>query len=313
MKHNIKITVILILLFVLTQFIGLFIISFYNSPLKTLPYGMQPPVEVRESFSIYNLIITFILAISLFFILTKIKAEKIIKVWFFVVIVIALGLAFTPFFNVFLKIKEPYDSFIALAVGVIITYFKVIRRNLIIHNISEIIIYPGISAIFIPFLDVVRIIILLFIISLYDIWAVWHSDFMQKMAHYQINNLKIFTGFFIPYADKKQKEKIKKIKEMSKGKNEKFFQEQIRKAKVKVNLAILGGGDIIFPLITAGVFFIFFNFISSLIIIFFSVLSLFVLFLLAEKGKFYPAMPFLTIGIYLGMILNWILISRGII
>ena len=69
-------------------------------------------------------------------------------------------------------------------------------------------IYPGIAAVFIPLLNVYGIIFLLLAISIYDMWAVWKSEFMQKMATYQIKNLKFFTGFFIPYANKEEKLKM---------------------------------------------------------------------------------------------------------
>jgi presenilin-like A22 family membrane protease len=137
---------------------------------------------------------------------------------------------------------------------------------------------------------------------------------MQKMANYQINTLKFFTGFFIPYADKKQKDKIKLIKEKYANKSEKTIQKQFEKAKIKVHLAILGGGDIIFPIITAGVFYkVYHSLAASLIITLFATIALLYLFVFAKKGKFYPAMPFLTIGMYIGMIITWILMNLHII
>ena len=68
-------------------------------------------------------------------------------------------------------------------------------------------------------------IIILFIISIYDMWAVWHSKVMQKMAEFQMNNLKFFTGFFVPYADKKEKEQdIKEyVAEIKRNKGEKYL------------------------------------------------------------------------------------------
>jgi len=129
---------------------------------------------------------------------------------------------------------------------------------------------------------------------------------MQKMAKYQINNLRIFAGFFVPYTNKKQRAKIKLIKQKAlKLKNkdkEKFLEKEFKKSKIKINLAILGGGDVIFPLITAGVFYVAFqSIIPALIIIASAAVGLLTLFLMARKGKFYPAMPFITIAIYLGM------------
>ncbi|MBT4165673.1 hypothetical protein HOE04_01395 [archaeon] len=308
MKHNTKVTITLIAMFLITQLIGLAVIQFYNNPDQNLPFGMEPPQEMTSEEqgiqTLYkNIIPAFIFAIFLFFILTKIKAEKFIRAWFFLVTVIALGITFNA---IFLKSNLiTYASYSALAVAMILAYFKIYKRNLTIHNITELLIYPGIATIFVSILNVLGIIILLLLISLYDIWAVWHSQFMQKMANYQINNIKIFTGFFIPYADKKTKLKIEKLKQ--KYKDKKQLEKKFKTSKIKVNLAILGGGDVIFPIITAGVFLKTYPTIfPALTITISSTLALSYLLLSAKKGKFYPAMPFITIGMYIGMIFSWL-------
>ena len=313
MKHNVKITTILVIMFLVTQLIGIAIVGFYNNPDNILPYGMEPPAELQEKPQGFSILFAFVLAIGLFFLLTKINADKLIRIWFFIVTIIALALSLNAiitktnilFFNSYLS----YIALIAVIIGIPLAYIKIFKRNVLIHNLTELLIYPGIAAVFVPILNIIWIVILLFLISLYDIWAVWYTEFMQKMAHYQMNNLKIFTGFFIPYAGKKQKEKIKLLKQRYKNKSEKEMERAFRKEKIKVNLAILGGGDVIFPIIAAGIFYKVFNsVVPALIIASFSTIALLILFVLARKGKFYPAMPFLTIGIYLGMIVSWFLL-----
>jgi len=301
MKHNTKITIILMLMFLITQLIGLAVIKEYTK--TTLPYGMEPPEEMKKESSVISILFAFVIAITFLFLLMKIGAEKFIRLWFFVVTAIALALTL----NIILfKLNIVYASVIAIIIALPLAYLKVFNKNLLVHNFTELLIYPGIAAVFVPILGILGITILLLVISLYDIWAVWHSEFMQKMAKYQINNLKFFTGFFIPYADKKTKSKIKFLKDKYKNKTGKFIQKALKKAKIKIHLAILGGGDIIFPIITAGVFYKFYGILPALIITAFATLSLLFLFIIARKGKFYPAMPFLTIGMYLGMILSWI-------
>jgi len=303
MKHNTKITTILVTMFLVTQLIGLFIISIYASGL-TLPYGMEPPQEIKEQPQGLSIIFAFIIAITLFLILMHLKAETFIRLWFLLVTTLALSLALTALFY---KLLIPQYTIIALIVAFPLAYIKIFKRNLWVHNFTELLIYPGIAAVFIPLLNIFWITILLLLISLYDIWAVWHSQFMQKMARYQIENLKFFTGFFIPYANKKQRQKIKLLKQKYKN-NQKQMEKYFKKANIKVNLAILGGGDVIFPIITAGIFFVSYQSIwPALIITAAATLSLLYLFVMAQKGKFYPAMPFLTIGMYLGMILNWLI------
>jgi presenilin-like A22 family membrane protease len=148
------------------------------------------------------------------------------------------------------------------------------------------------AAIFVPILNVWAVIVLLILISIYDIYAVWKSKFMVGLAKYQIQNLKIFTGFFVPYLTKDQTLKLRKMKGKTKN------------SKIKVSLAILGGGDVAFPLIFAGVMLRSAGLIPALIIVLFSTLALWGLFIYSQKGKFYPAMPFITAGCLVGWLVT---------
>ncbi len=296
MKHNATITFILISMFIVTQLIGLAVIKAYTS--EDLPFGMEPP-EVEPEFSLTSIVGAFIIAIFLIFILMKYRAKIILKLWFFIVVLIALSITLTPLLDNFFP---SYISYIALAISLPLAFFKIFKRNIIVHNITELLIYPGIAAVFVPILTIWTTIILLLLISAYDIYAVWHSGFMQKMAKFQMNHLKIFAGFFIPYADKKTRKKIKKMKE--KYKNSK---NKIKNQKIKVNLAILGGGDVVFPLILAGVVFRTLGLLPALLVALFSTFGLLYLFIEAEKGKFYPAMPFITAGSLTGLLVSWLI------
>ena len=48
MKHNIKITIILLCMFLIAQLIGLGVVSQYLKPEVELPYGMEPPEEATS-------------------------------------------------------------------------------------------------------------------------------------------------------------------------------------------------------------------------------------------------------------------------
>jgi presenilin-like A22 family membrane protease len=326
MKHTLKITIILLSMFLITQIIGLFVVGIYQNAAYPLPFGMEPPEELTQQPSDFPVIIliAFVFAIFLFFLLTKINAERFIRLWFFVVTTLAIGLSLKAFtFFIFRKDillgnlfpMSPTTSLLSVIVILIalpLAYIKIFKRDFMVHNITELLIYPGIASVFVPILGVLGIILLLLAISLYDIWAVWRSEFMQKMAKYQINKLKFFTGFFIPYTNKKQKLQIRQIKDkslkLSEEKREKYLEQQFKKSKIKISLAILGGGDIIFPIITAGVFLrVYASVFPALIIIASATIGLLGLFIMARKGKFYPAMPFLAISMYLGMIVSWLL------
>jgi len=297
-------------MFIATQLIGLYVVNFYLAPSAALPYGFDEQARVEKTTSFYtqfliSLIISFIIAIILVFILMRINAVWFIRGWFFVVIALALGITLNV---ITVKLGLAAASFFALAIGVLLAYIKVFKRNILVHNITELLIYPGIAAIFVAMLNLWATIAILIIISIYDIWAVWHSGVMQKMAKYQINSVGVFGGFFIPYASKKIKEKIAMLK--LKYKDHKIPEKTIKKHKIKISLAILGGGDVIFPIIAAGVFFKTYNsLIASLCVTLFASLALLYLFVFAKKKKFYPAMPYLTAGIFLGMVLGRLLVS----
>lgn len=248
MKYKWKITILLLSMFIITQIIGLYVVNHY-SPVKVvdnieqntsapqLPFGLEPPpIPAQVNFwTTYfpSIIFAFIIAISLFFILTKFKAEFIIRAWFFIVVVIALSVSLISFLP-----SSLIFMIISLAVAITLAFFKIYKQNFLIHNLTELFIYPGIAAIFIALLSspgspdqgVYAVVVLLILISLYDMWAVWHSGVMQKMAKYQINTLKIFGGFFVPYISKRLKLKLKKIKTDKRDK------------KIRVNIALLGGG-----------------------------------------------------------------------
>jgi len=297
MKHNLKITAILLAMFIVTQLIGIYVVSYYSPEDKVLPFGLEPPQPQTSSdytSFLSSIIIAFIIAVILLFLFTKFKWEWVLKIWFFVVIVVALSLSLIAIFSI-------KTALIAVFIALPLAIIKLYRRNFIFHNITELLIYPGIGAVFVPLLNVWTIIALLVIISIYDIWAVWHSGIMQKMAKYQINTLKVFSGFFVPYFSKQVRSKIKLWKKT-------LSKSQLNKKKIKVNVAILGGGDIVFPIITAGVMLKTLGFVSALFVIVGATIGLAYLFFAAEKKKFYPAMPFITAGILAGIFASYLIL-----
>lgn len=315
MKHNIKITLILLAMFLITQFIGLAVLV--ANPLKvnadvngtvqqvSNPYlewiDTPEPQTPKEHVDIFlmGILPAFIFAIILLFLLIKFKLEIVLRLWFFAVVSIALFLTFMalikiiPWFAISVEKAVIISAVLALPLALI----KIFQRNILIHNFTELLIYPGIAVIFVPLLNIYTIIALLVLISVYDMWAVWKSGVMQKMAKYQIKAVKVFSGFFVPYLSKKQKSLMEKIR----------FSKSLKKKAMKVNVAILGGGDIIFPIITAGVMLKTLGLFSVLLVIFGAAIGLSYLFFFAKKKKFYPAMPFISAGIFIAMILSWII------
>lgn len=259
MKHNIKIILILIFLFLIAQYIGVFVANHYKE--KELPYKIErPKFESKTSF--VQLFSIIILVSIIAFILIKLRAEKIWKFWFFFAVWFCLLIAFSTFFY----------QLAALIIAFIAAFLKVFKPTVILHNTTELFIYAGLAAVFTPLFSILSISILLILISCYDMIAVWKTKHMISFAKFQ-TKLKIFAGLIIPYQ--------------------------------KNRMAILGGGDVGFPILFTAVAY---KFIGSkaLFIPIFSSLSLFFLLYKGKKKKFYPAMPFLTIGCFIGLIISFL-------
>ncbi len=303
MKHTLKATVIILLMFLITQFIGLYVVGHYLDSSNTLPYGMDSPEIDNANYApnFLSIVIAFVIAIAIFFVLTKFKARFVMRIWFLIVVLLALGVTIVAIISPLLP-QFKYLGFLALILALPLTLSKIYSRNMISHNFTELLIYPGIAAIFVPLLNVIFLIVLLVLISLYDAWAVWKSGIMQKMAKFQMEQLKVFGGFMIPYLSKSQWQKVKKMRNKDKLKLDS------KKLPIKVNVAILGGGDVVFPIISAGVLYKIWGAISiwpAILVIIGALLGLGLLMAFAKK-KMYPAMPFISAGILLSMGISYL-------
>lgn len=293
MKHTLKITLILVFIFLISQIVGLAITNKYidhkaivetgKVTFKALPYNVARPL-VKESTSFTYIIAAVLIGTFLVFLLMKFKKVVWWKAWFFLSVWLVLTVSFAS------VLKQNLALFLALALAI----WKVFKPNIIIHNLTEIFIYGGLAAIFVPMMNIFAGIMLLLLISVYDMIAVWKSKHMIKLAKFQTSS-KVFAGLLIPYAKKKKtKKKIPKIK-----------------VPVKVKKAILGGGDIGFPLIFAGIVMkklmlnniIVIGFLKALIIPFIVSIALLLLFIKGKEDRFYPAMPFLSIGCIIGYLI----------
>ncbi len=310
MKHSPKIVALLLLMFFVTQLIGLMVANVYAVNNDNIPYGMSPPENINPASSLISIIIAIAVAVVLMLILMRFRIEIFLRLWFLFVIIIAIGISVNAlFFSTNLPsmmldfgiFSMSASSFTALVIALPLAFMKIFKRGIFVHNLTELLIYPGIAVIFVPLLSLWTVILLLILISVYDMYAVWHAGFMQKMAKYQIQNLKVFSGFLVPYLGKKENDMVKNMKSMS----EKQFKRKAK--KIKVNVAILGGGDVVFPIILAGVVLRTLGPISALIVALGATAALAFLFWISKKGRFYPAMPFISMGCFLALGLVYLL------
>ena len=103
------------------------------SPLL-LPLVQKPPHWLIKENKEYNqifatIIIAFIIAISLLFLLMRFKAEFILKLWFFIVVVIALGISFNSIIPAF-----QYATIMAVVIALPLAFIneQCSRSNLIL-------------------------------------------------------------------------------------------------------------------------------------------------------------------------------------
>jgi len=310
MKHTWTATTFLIMIFIIAQLTGLLIINEYmdikessetgEAVIKKEVYdhsvGGAPPEVKNKMFSAVMIMTAIIVGTGILLLLIKYRLGRFMKLWLFIAIAICLGKAFSPFVFKFMKNWLPsmisFSSLIAVIFAILFGLFKLYRNNVYIHNFTEIFIYGGLCAFVVPILNIFWAALLLVGISFYDMYAVWHSKHMVTMAKFQ-SKQQMFAGLMIPYSKKKGK------------KAPKIFTKDIKIGKTAkesdIKTAILGGGDIAFPLIFSGVLlWETGSFSNSFIVTITTTAALAFLFYIGEKDKFYPAMPFISAGVFLG-------------
>ncbi len=285
MKYDYRTMLTLVLLFFLTQLIGLSIL-YKDISIKIGPTGEKQVVHTetvlgpRPEVSGWETFVWIMsgIVISTGLILVIVWLKKVIwwKGLFFISVFMTISLALGVF------MPTEYAFILAFAIAAL----KLYKPNLFIHNIAQVLMYSGIAILLVPLFDITWIIAVLIVISIYDIYAVFKSKHMVKMALFQTKS-KLFAGITIP---------LRKTKKVKSGKGK----------KIKMREAIIGGGDVAFPLLFAGVVMenlmksasvsMGMAFLKVLIIPIIVSLTLVFLLIKGKEGKFYPGMPFITTG-----------------
>ena len=291
MKYDIKIISLLVLLFFISQIVGLSIL--YKDMQVRIIDGKRKIIHSEtvvgprpEFFGIQ----TFIWVLSAIFITTGlmlilIKFEKVdwIKLLIFTACFITISVALGVF----------VASGIAFLLAFVLAIVKVFKPNMLTHNLTEMLIYSGLALILVPLFDLTWMIALLIFISVYDIYAVFKSKHMVKMAVFQADS-KMFTGLLIP---------LKKVRRSIKTGKKKI---------VRLTEAIMGSGDVAFPLLFSGVVMERMivgglskelAFVKTLVIPVIVSIVLLILLMKGRRGKFYPGMPFITAGCLLSYVI----------
>ncbi len=313
MKHSQQVLIFFMSLFLITQVIGLGLVILGSDIVTSVEdevvvrevvfsnttVGERPDVEGEET--IFAIVIGVFIGTVILLLLSRLNKVNIWKHWFFLASVITMSVSFGVLTQ---------SSLLGWLLALILGAWKIYRSGLIIHNLTEIFIYPGIALLLAPLLNVFYAIVLLILVSIYDAYAVWKSKHMVEMAKFA-KSANLFPGLSLAYNEKSgsiTSSHVSKSSRSGKSKN---------KSK-GVRMGILGGGDIAFPLIFAAVFLVQLleaGFSSSVafgyafLISFFAGVSLLFLFVFGKKDRYYPAMPFISAGCFVGYFVALLLIG----
>ncbi|MBD3313870.1 hypothetical protein GF345_05505 [Candidatus Woesearchaeota archaeon] len=315
MKHTLRATLLIVALFLIAQLVGLITINQHIMVFEDVETGiitidhpdtvLGPPPEVENKSASFVIIgVMVLIGTAILLLMIKLRVYRVWKAWFFLAVWATMAVAFGVY------IDWAVAALLALGLGM----WKIYRPNVWIYNLTEVFIYTGIALLIIPLLNLFAAFGLLILISLYDMYAVWKSKHMIKMAEFQTKS-KVFAGLFVPY---KHDGDISAAVQTKKAKQEKQSKKQSKKQGKKTRSAILGGGDIAFPLLFSGTVMEHLIIMEGLskpralsltgIIAVTTTIALFLLLAKAEDKKFYPAMPFLSLGCLAGFIIVVLLI-----
>lgn len=298
MKHTFPVTFFLIAIFFISQIIGLSLLAAgtivttddQGNTLVThedTALGPRPDVSGFTSFT--YIIIGVAIGTVVLLILIRFHLFSVWKLWFFMAVWLATTVALGAI------IPTAFAVIIALGLAV----WKIWRPGLWIHNITEVLVYSGIALLIAPIMDLFYMSLLLVVIAIYDAYAVWKSKHMVKMAEFQ-SEAKLFAGLSVPY-------NLPPTKTIKQTKISLKKPAAITSASMKT--AVLGGGDIAFPLLFTGTVFdallkqnlsSVLAFCQSMIIVVGATTALTLLLIFAKKDTFYPAMPFISAGCFAG-------------
>jgi len=237
-------------------------------PLPSLGvFSFERPDIVPEIVPVY-VILGIIIGTLLVWLFVRVKSWFLWKLWFFIAVLLCLYVSFFAFL----------DSWLAFGFALVLSFLKIFRPFVVVHNFTELFVYAGLAAIFVPILNVFSVFVVLVLIMVYDAYAVWRSEHMIALAKWQMR-AKLFAGLLIPY----------KIPSLSR-----------KSVSKKVKTALLGGGDVAFPLFFAGVVMNTFGFWQAVFVSLCASIALFLLMTFGKRDKFYPAMPFIGVGCFVG-------------
>jgi len=264
-------------LFCLTLLLGIVTASRINEVLKFQKV-------IIPQFSFWQFIFYFLLTTLLIFFIpyfVRFKKEK--KTFFRAVFILATFFGGTSFFSCWMS--DP--PALILMAGIVFWWFK--RPTILNQDLCLILGIAGIGSILGLSLDPLMVALLLVFFSIYDFIAVYKTKHMIRMAKEMIESRAILA-FLIPP-------------------NISGFRESLEKIEPGGRFLILGGGDVVFPLLFAASL-VSQGILDSLIIATFSLIGLFAGFYFFTTQKVrqpIPALPPIALFSIIGYLITKIL------
>lgn len=266
--------------FVLAQLLGIFSALRILELFETEKFYSRPPSFWGFIFAV------FLASFFIFFLIKFLKLGSRKKIFFKIIFVLTVFLGSFIFFSLWL------GDFLALLFLFFLFFFWFKSANILLHNFLLIFALVGLGSVVGLGLEPKMIILALVIFSFYDFVAVYKTKHMVKMARAMIESEAIL-GLVLPSKVSGFKANLKEI--FSKGK-----------------FVVLGGGDILFPLILC-VSLLSQGTLSSLIVAFFVTIGLAVSFSififqpflgLGDKRQPIPALPPIAFFSIIGFLLT---------
>ncbi len=263
-----------ILFFALTFFFGILAgrSLLHFAQINKIAIPRVDPINFLISFFI------FVLLIFLFLSIPRVKKSK--------KITLKLLFIFASFYGSLLSLSSIFRGDISFVVAFLLILAWLLLSNVLVHNLVMVLSLAGIGAGVGIGLEPKGAVLLLALLSIYDVIAVYKTKHMVKMARSMIEN-KVIMGFIMPL---RFKDLFAPLKEVSTG----------------TRFIILGGGDVGLPLMLA-VSVLRNGLIGGIIIAIASICGLFVsfyLFITQKERKPMPALPPIALFAIIGYLIS---------
>ncbi len=269
-----------LILFLISNLLGLL----SASQLLTTQVVEETVITNSNPISGLYFFLSLMVATAIILILYKFKVNFLIKGWFYLALFSTTFLFFGSFFS----------FIIAVLLAISAVLIRIFVKSLFVQNLICVCAFAGAGSFFGVTVGVIPSLVIIMLLSVYDIIAVHFTKHMVSLAKsgFKTNTLMAFM-----YHKKKTKESKRSQKS--------------EKGKIGTEVGVLGGGDIIIPMIFSISIFRVFGLWASISSILVSALFLSFLMFRAKKGKVYPGLPAVCSGaligflIWLGLSLLW--------